>query len=67
MNVVNGLAAEIQQLNAEISKINIESKVNVRNILTFDQYSRMEQARRQMMDKFKQLKSNKPIKVPQKK
>lgn len=54
INVVNSLSAEIQQLNAEISKINIESKLNVRNILTFDQYLRMEQARRQMIKKFKQ-------------
>ena len=66
MNIVNDLSTEIQKLNAEISKINIESKLSVRNILTYDQYSRMEQARRNMMEKFKQLKTNKPIKAPQK-
>lgn len=55
--VVNQLAEEIQKLNAEIAKINIESKLNVRSILTFDQYSRMEQARQQMMKKFKQEKN----------
>ncbi len=71
MNVINNLSTEIQQLNAEISKINIESKLNVRNILTFDQYSRMEQARKQMMEKFKQAKLNKqdntPSKIPSQK
>ena len=59
MNVINKLSTEIQQLSAEISKINTESKLNVRNILSFEQYSRMEQARKQMMEKFKQAKKNK--------
>jgi Spy/CpxP family protein refolding chaperone len=52
---INKLTHEIQQLSAEISKLNVESKLNVRNILSFKQYSRMEQARMQMMDKFKQI------------
>ncbi|MBR3628522.1 MAG: Spy/CpxP family protein refolding chaperone [Elusimicrobia bacterium] len=56
--VVNKLSEEIQQLNAEIAKINIESKLNVRSILTFEQYSRMEQARKQTMENFKQEKIN---------
>ncbi|MCR4662707.1 MAG: Spy/CpxP family protein refolding chaperone [Endomicrobiaceae bacterium] len=54
--VVNQLAEEIQKLSAEISKINIESKLNVRSILSFEQYSKMEQARRQMMENMKQNK-----------
>ena len=49
MNVVNKLAQEIQQLSAEISKINIESKLKVRSTLTFDQYSKMEQTRKSQM------------------
>ncbi len=65
--VVNKLSEEIQQLNAEIAKINIESKLNVRNILTFEQYSRMEQARKQAMEKFKQVKENKQNKDNDKK
>ena len=54
MDAVTGLATEIQKLNAEIAKINIESKLNVRSILSFDQYSRMERARKQMMGAFRQ-------------
>jgi Spy/CpxP family protein refolding chaperone len=67
MNTINSLATEIQQLNAEIAKINIESKLKVRNILTFEQYSRMEQARKQAMEKFKQVKENKQNKDNDKK
>lgn len=63
---INKLTQEIQQLSAEISKLNIESKLNVRNILSFKQYSRMEQARMQMMDKFKQIKRSGQEKGPQK-
>ena len=59
MNKVTGLATEIQQLNAEISKINIESKINVRNVLSYDQYSRMEMGRRQVMEKYKQEREKK--------
>ena len=59
MDVINKLAQEIQQLSAEISKINIESKLNVRSILTFEQYSKMEQARQQVMEKYKKEKANK--------
>ena len=58
MNAVNKFAAEIQQLNSEIAKINIESKLSVRKILSFDQYSRMEQARRQMVEQFRHEKEN---------
>jgi len=63
---INKLTQEIQQLSAEISKLNIESKLNVRNILSFKQYSRMEQARMQMMDKFKQINKSGQEKGPQK-
>ena len=65
--VVNKLAEEIQQLNAEIAKTNIESKLNVRSILTYEQYSRMEQARKQAMENFKQAKENKQNKEPKSK
>ena len=71
IHVINKLAEEIQQLNAEIAKTNIESKLNVRSILTFEQYSRMEQARKQTIENFKQEKNNKKVKeenkTPQKK
>jgi hypothetical protein len=63
---INKLTHEIQQLSAEISKLNVESKLNVRNILSFKQYSRMEQARMQMMDKFKQINKSGQEKGPQK-
>ncbi len=63
---INKLTQEIQQLSAEISKLNVESKLNVRNILSFKQYSRMEQARMQMMDKFKQINKSGQEKGPQK-
>ncbi len=49
MNTINKLSQEIQQLNAEISKINIESKLKVRSTLTFDQYTKMEQNRKSKM------------------
>ena len=67
MDAVTGLATEIQKLNAEIAKINIESKLNVRNILSFDQYSRMERARKQMMGAFRQEKIEAQKKALQKK
>lgn len=59
MNEINKLAAEIQQINAEISKINIESKLKVRSVLSFEQYTKMEQNRKQMMGKFKRDMSDK--------
>jgi Spy/CpxP family protein refolding chaperone len=59
MKKINDISTEIQKINAEIAKINIESKLNVRNILTYDQYSRMEKARKQLMEKFKQEREKK--------
>ena len=59
MKKINDVSTEIQKLNAEIAKINIESKLNVRSILTYDQYSRMEKARKQLMEKFKQEREKK--------
>ena len=53
MNVINALAAEIQQTSADISRINIESKLKVRSVLSFEQYTKMEQNRKEMMEKFK--------------
>lgn len=70
MNKVTGLTTEIQQLNAELAKINIESKINVRKVLSYDQYSRMELGRRQLIEKFKkerEQKKEQQQKVPQKK
>ena len=57
MNAVNNLTKEIQQLNANLAKINIDSKLNVRNILSYEQYSKLEQARKQAMEHFKQEKA----------
>ena len=59
MKKINDVSTEIQKLNAEIAKINIKSKLNVRSILTYDQYSRMEKARKQLMEKFKQEREKK--------
>lgn len=53
MNAVNSIAAEVQQLSADISRINIESKLKVRSVLSFEQYTKMEQSRKEMMEKFK--------------
>ena len=53
MNAINALAAEIQQLSADISRINVESKLKVRSVLSFEQYTKMEQSRRENMEKFK--------------
>ncbi|MBO7610946.1 MAG: periplasmic heavy metal sensor [Elusimicrobia bacterium] len=52
MNAINAIAADIQQLSAEISRINVESKVKVRSILSYEQYTKMEQSRKEMMEKF---------------
>ena len=60
MNVINQLATEIQQKSADISRINIESKLKVRSVLSFEQYTKMEKTRKEMMEKFKE---EKPIKV----
>ena len=60
MNAVNAIAAEVQQLSADISRINIESKLKVRSVLSFEQYTKMEKTRKEMMEKFKK---EKPIKV----
>jgi len=68
MNAVNSLAAEIQQASADISKINIESKLKVRSVLSFEQYTKMEQNRKQMMEKMRQNKlQNNNDKVAEKK
>ena len=53
MNAVNAIAAEVQQLSADISRINIESKLKVRSVLSFEQYTKMEKTRKEMMEKFK--------------
>ena len=53
MNAVNQLAAEIQQTSADISRINIESKLKVRSVLSFEQYTKMEKNRKEMMANFK--------------
>ena len=53
MNAVNAIAAEVQQLSADISRINIESKLKVRSVLSFEQYTKMEKSRKEMMEKFK--------------
>ena len=53
MNAINALAAEIQQTSADISRINVESKLKVRSVLSFEQYTKMEQNRKEMMEKFK--------------
>lgn len=63
MNVINQLATEIQQTSADISRINIESKLKVRSVLSFEQYTKMEQNRKEMMEKFKK---EKPAKVEEK-
>ena len=60
-NTINNLTTEIQQLTAEISKINIESKLKVRSILSFKQYTKMEQNRKETMKKIKQEKTNTPL------
>ncbi|WP_372519433.1 Spy/CpxP family protein refolding chaperone [Candidatus Ruminimicrobiellum ovillum] len=59
MNVINKLAAEIQQTSADISRINIESKLKVRSVLSFEQYTKMEQSRKEMMAKFRKDKQDK--------
>ena len=59
INIINGLSEEIQKINAEISKIDIEGKIEMRNILSFEQFSKMEQKRKEDMKKFKNEKKRK--------
>lgn len=53
MEVIKGFEKEIQELNTQITRINIETKLKVRGILTFEQYTKIEQNRKQAMEKFK--------------
>jgi len=53
MNAVNAIAAEVQQLSADISRINIESKLKVRSVLSFEQYTKIEKNRKEMRKKIK--------------
>ena len=55
---INDLCEEIQKLNAEITKINIEGKIQVRNILTLEQFTKMDQNRKETMKKLKNGKKN---------
>lgn len=58
MDMINTLITDIIQLDAEISKINIERKFKVRSILSFEQYTKMEQNRKLVMEKLKNGKNN---------
>lgn len=53
VSVIENLTKEIEQINLEILKIKVDGKIKMRNILTFKQYLKMEQHRKQVMKKFK--------------
>lgn len=52
INVINNLTAEIQSLQGEMAKMNIDGKIQMRNILTYDQFKQIEQMRQDKKNKF---------------
>ncbi len=60
INVVNNLTAEVQTLQSEMSKMNIDGKIQMRNILTYDQFKQIEEMRQKNKNKFmKKMHENK--------
>ena len=55
--VVNNLLQEIRQLSADMSQIRIDDKIKVRSILTQEQFSKIEQNKKDFL--LKQKKSKK--------
>ena len=53
INVVNGLTDDIKSLQGEMSKMNIDGKIQMRNILTYDQFKQIEQMRQNKMKDMK--------------
>ena len=58
INVVNGLTDDIKSLQGEMSKMNIDGKIQMRNILTYDQFKQIEQMRQNKMNKIKDMKDD---------
>lgn len=52
INVINGLTADIQALQSEMAKTNIDSKVQMRSILTYDQFKQIEEIKEKNKEKF---------------
>lgn len=57
--VVNNLLQEIRQLSADMSQIRIDDKIKVRSILTQEQFSKIEQNKKDFLLKQKKSKNNK--------
>jgi Spy/CpxP family protein refolding chaperone len=53
ISVIENLVKEIEQINLEILKIKIDGKIKMRNILTREQFLRMEQHRKHIFGKSK--------------
>ncbi len=52
MNVINGLTSEVQTLQSEVAKMNIDAKIQMRSILTYDQFKQIEEIRQKNKNKF---------------
>ena len=53
IGIIENLEKEIEQVNIKILKIKIDGKVKMRNILTREQFLKMEQHRKHIFGKFK--------------
>ncbi len=53
IGIIENLEKEIEQINIKILKIKIDGKVKMRNILTREQFLKMEQHRKHIFGKFK--------------
>lgn len=53
-NIVDTLTKEIRQLSGDIVQIQIDGKIKMRNILTYEQFKQLEEDRIQMQEKMKE-------------
>ncbi len=51
INTINGLTAEIQSLQGEMAKMNIDGKIQMRSILTYDQFKQIEEMKQKNKNK----------------
>lgn len=52
INVINNLTSEIQNIQGTMAKMNVDGKIQMRSILTYDQFKQIEQMRQKNKNKF---------------
>ena len=62
---VDSLTKEIRQLSGDIIQIQIDGKIKMRNILTYDQFKQLEEDRIKMHQKMKEKMAKQMEKMPQ--